>query len=344
MTNSLEMDNPLTSKAKQNGEYINDASIDISDSFANISHQLDQVKELIKSQLSNSGQSVKKLLTTFDCCKGKMLRAGLVILSGRTCGKITESHIQVATILEMIHAATLLHDDVIDDGQMRRGLPTVNSVFGNESAVLLGDFLLSKVFQLCAGLPPKAIAMLGTATGRLCQGQLCEIAERRNFNLSEAEYIKIITEKTAVLFGVCCQLGALLSNAKETQIEALYDFGLNMGIAFQITDDLLDIAGDQVQAGKTLARDLNKENLTLGIIHLLRQSDQGRRKLIEEKVSTGREKDLIEMLRSQGSFVYAHEKAKTFACKAVISINDIEDSDARNSLVSISNFAARKVF
>lgn len=315
----------------------------LADSFMRISDELDRVRELMKFQFSSGPEAVQRLLTTFDCCGGKMLRAGLVMLSGSCCGKITDEHINAAAILEMIHTATLLHDDVIDEGRIRRGLPTVNMVYGNESAVLLGDFLLCKVFQMCAGFEPQAVKMIATAIGRICQGELTQIFQRKNFQLSEAEYINIITEKTAVLFAACCQLGAFLSKADERQIQNFYDFGINAGIAFQIIDDLEDMIGDQEKAGKTLTRDLYKKNVTLAMIHLLKQADRQDRKFIEEKVLAGQEKCLIEMLRSQGSLEYAQEKARAFAEKAIAAISGIKNSQAKDSLITLADFAARRV-
>ena len=182
--------------------------------------------------------------------------------------------IRIAAIVELIHNATLLHDDVIDGGQKRRGLPTVNSLCGNESAVLLGDFLLSRVFKMCAELKPEIINIIAGTVVRVCEGELRQMAQRQNWQLSESEYIDIITEKSAALFSSCCLLGGLLAGASETQVRSLACFGLNAGIAFQITDDLLDIIGDESKTGKTLGSDVDKNKLTLAVIHLLRTVDE----------------------------------------------------------------------
>ena len=271
-------------------------------SFRLIDEELGQVKRLIDKQLSEAPESVSRLLRSVNICSGKMIRPGLVLLSYRTmldgsCAKglttkKTESakktpklrksatsggiaasenqrnkqydSISIAAIVELIHNATLLHDDVIDGGQKRRGLPTVNSLWGNESAVLLGDFLLGKAFKICAGLEPEIADIIAGTAVRVCEGELRQVTERQNWQLSESEYIEIITEKSAALFSSCCLLGGHLAGASETQIRSLADFGLNTGIAFQITDDLLDIIGDESKTGKTPGSDIDN----LSLIHI----------------------------------------------------------------------------
>ena len=135
-----------------------------------IKDELDRVRKIINEQCTGRGEPVNRLLETFSSCSGKMIRPGLLLLAGSACGKITEEHINIAAIVEMIHNATLLHDDVIDEGQRRRGLPTINSLWGNESAVLLGDFLLSRVFRMCSNLEPRIIEIIAAATAQTCEG------------------------------------------------------------------------------------------------------------------------------------------------------------------------------
>ena len=243
--------------------------------FKLIDSRLSQIKGLINEQLTApaGAGAINPLLEYVS--SGKMLRPGLVLLAGKCSGKITDEHIRVAVIVEMIHNATLLHDDVIDEGQERRGLPTINSLWGNESAVLLGDFLLSRVFKMCAKLEPKVAKVIAATTGRICEGELRQIIQRENWQLSESEYIEIITEKSAALFSSCCYLGGLLGQATEAELRLLTDFGLNAGIAFQIADDLLDIIGDESKTGKTIGRDAAKNKPTLAIIHLLTAVDEG---------------------------------------------------------------------
>ncbi len=276
---------------------------------------------------------------------GKMLRPGLVLLAGRCCGKITDEHIRVAAIVEMIHNATLLHDDVIDEGQKRRGLPTINSLWGNESAVLLGDFLLSRAFKMCAELEPQVARVIAATAIRVCEGELRQVSQRQNWQLSESEYIDIITEKSAALFSSCCYLGGLLARASETQVQSLADFGLNAGIAFQITDDLLDIIGDENKTGKTLGSDVSKHKLTLAVIHLLGAVEEGEKSAVKSKLNAvGESKEaLAEMLRCYGSLEYARRRAQEFVGRAVAALAGLKESDAKEALIETARFMASPV-
>jgi octaprenyl-diphosphate synthase len=271
-----------------------------------------------------------------------MIRPALVLLSGKAVGKVTDEHIRVAAILEVIHNATLLHDDVIDEGQKRRGSPTVNNLWGNEAAVLLGDFLLSRVFKMCADLRPQVSKIIAATAARICEGELRQIVQRQNGQLSESEYIDIITEKSAALFSSCCHLGGLLAGASEVQIRSLSDFGLNTGIAFQITDDLLDIIGDEGKTGKTLGSDVDKDKLTLAVIHLFDAVDGREKRNLRSKLSAWGEnkKLLVEALRSHGSLEYAHSRAQEFVAKAIELLAGLKESDSKDALIEIAGFVA----
>ena len=309
--------------------------------FGLISSQLGRVRVLIDEQLSvpAGAGDIKPLLESVSTRRGKMLRPGLVLLAGGCCGRITEEHIRVAAIVEMIHNATLLHDDVIDEGQKRRGLPTINSLWGNESAVLLGDFLLSRAFKMCAELEPEVARVIAATAIRVCEGELRQVSQRQNWQLSESEYIDIITEKSATLFSGCCHLGGLLARAGEKQVQSLAEFGLNAGIAFQITDDLLDIIGDENKTGKTLGSDVSKHKLTLAVIHLLGVVDDPapiRQSL--SSIGSG----LAEMLSRYGSLEYARGRAQEFVVKAVEALAGLKESDAKSALIETAKFMASR--
>jgi len=281
---------------------------------------------------------VSRLLEYVSVRSGKMIRPGLLLLAGRCFGEITDRHIQVAAIIEMMHNATLLHDDVMDEGQKRRGLPTINSLCGNEIAVLLGDFLLSRVFKMCAELPSQPAKVVAASAVRLCEGELGQVVRKYNWQLSESEYIEVITEKSAVLFNSACFLGALLSQASERRARSLADFGLNTGIAFQITDDLLDLIGDERKTGKTLGTDVDKKKLTLALIHLLKAADEREAKTIidsylDRKDAKCDRSALVEMLKRYGSLEYAGKRAREFITTAVQALAELERSDARDALI-----------
>jgi octaprenyl-diphosphate synthase len=329
--------------------------------FKLIEDKLDRVQQLINKQLTvptcprvsrrKAGRRAKtgeinQLLEYMKARSGKMLRPGLVLLSGGAVGQISDKHIQVAAIVEMIHNATLLHDDVIDDGQKRRGLPTMNNLWGNESAVLMGDFLLSKVFRMCSDLQPKITTMIAAAAARTCEGELRQVIQRRDWQLSEPEYIDIITEKSAALFSSCCGLGGLLANANETQVQSLENFGLNAGIAFQITDDLLDLIGNENQTGKTAGSDVDKNKLTLAVIHLLKAIDDKEKEGICNElnhVAATTKEELLRMLRSHGSLEYAHGRAKDFVDRARLALTGLRENWAKEALIETAKFMANRM-
>ncbi|MHC4738142.1 MAG: polyprenyl synthetase family protein [Planctomycetota bacterium] len=310
--------------------------------FRLITKELSMVKQLIEEQFSCSASrpELHRFLGSFNSTGGKMLRPGLLLLSGGSVGKLTDRHIQVAAIVEMIHNATLLHDDVIDNGLQRRGGATVNSLCGNESAILLGDFLLSKVFRMCVDLQPEIIGIIASAAAQTCEGELRQTIQKHDWQLSEAEYIDIITEKSAALFSSSCELGGLLSGADKTETSSLREFGLNVGIAFQITDDLIDIIGDESKTGKSLGSDVDKDKLTLAVIHLLRTVDEQERDVVKDRLSnSSRNKEaLVEMLNRFGSLEYACNRVGEFIDKARRSLVDLRQSEAKIALLDIAEY------
>jgi len=338
--------------------------------FRLIDRQLNRVRELINQQLTTSAKAgqIKPLLDYVNSQTGKMIRPGLVLLSysamcNATCEKEKNDSyirrnnntryairntqyaaIRVAAIVEMIHNATLLHDDVIDDGQLRRGLPSANCLWGNESAVLLGDFILGRVFKMCANLEPTIAETIATIALRVCEGELRQVTQRQNWHLSEEEYIEIITEKSAAFFSGCCRLGALLAKAEEDHVQMLARFGLNAGIAFQITDDLLDITGKESRTGKTVGSDASKSKLTIAAIHLLKTVDETERRTLYNMSDTPArfQNALTEMLKSHGSLDYTRKMAQNFVKKAVEALQNLAQSDARTALIETARFMAAR--
>lgn len=316
--------------------------------FRLIDSQLRRVKELINEQLTSPAEAgdINRLLKHVRGRSGKMIRPGLVLLAGGCFGKITDEQIRIAAIVEMIHGATLLHDDVIDEGQKRRGCPTINTLWGNEAAVLLGDFLLGRVFEMCAELGPQVARIIANVAVRVCEGELRQIIQRRNWQLSESEYIDVITEKSAVLFSSSCHLGALSAQAAEAQARSLAEFGMNAGIAFQITDDLLDIIGDESKTGKTLGRDADKHKLTLAVIHLLGAVGEREKGAVISSYLERKQYDrdaLAEMLGRYGSLEYTHSRAQEFVVRAVGALGGLKESDAKDALIETAKFITSRV-
>ncbi|MBN1359064.1 MAG: polyprenyl synthetase family protein [Sedimentisphaerales bacterium] len=313
-------------------------------SFKSIDALLSRVNEAVRAILSGPAAAgeLAPLLGHLSARPGKMIRPGLLLLSGRCLGPTTDEHIKIAAIVEMIHHATLLHDDVIDDGQTRRGAATVNRVWGNESAVLLGDFVLSQVFRLVADLDPAVARVIGDTAARVCEGELRQVVHRHNWRLSEDQYLSIITEKSAAFFSGCCRLGALLAGAAQPQIELLARFGLHAGIAFQITDDLLDVVGDERDTGKTPGSDLGKSKLTLAVIHLIEAAGVSARDQVCELLENPRDgiAELKEMLVRYGSLQYTRARALDQVRQAEAALESISAGESRDALVQTAHFMA----
>jgi octaprenyl-diphosphate synthase len=348
-------------------------------SFQLIDAELKQVETLIGSLLAEVPKSVSQLLKSVRICGGTMIRPGLVLLSYRAVSENQHSKrfdaVRIATIVELIHHGMLLHDDVMDGGRERVGRPTMSSLRDNESAVLLGDFLLGKAFKMCSDLGSEISDIIAGTANRIFEGRLRQITEGLNWQLSESDYIDIITERSAALFSSCCLLGALLGGASETQIQSLACFGLNTGIAFQITDDLRKMVGDGSKMVNTPGSNIDHDRLTLAVIHLLKAVDKKERdELISsylvnpdhnsktrnkwkqggeisneanfgvffEGSAGGEKKGLMEILRRTGSLEYAHSRAQEFVIKALDALSDLKRSQAKETLIETAKFIGRQ--
>src|SRR5436305_2139884 len=196
---------------------------------------LQQVEQMFHKELGSSLSCVNVLVKHVSRFHGKMLRPCLVLLAGKACGELSAAHITLATVVEMVHMATLVHDDVLDEAELRRKGATINHLRGNEAAVLLGDYLISHSYHLCSSLDSQlASRMIARTTNQVCEGELLQIDNRNNWELTEETYLKIITQKTAVLCATCCHLGARFSGASQPVIDAMELYGLSLGTAFQI--------------------------------------------------------------------------------------------------------------
>ncbi|MEY3025510.1 MAG: Octaprenyl-diphosphate synthase [Planctomycetota bacterium] len=254
---------------------------------ADIAAGLARVETLFESQLSSEFPAVNDLCRHVERYRGKMLRPTLVIVSGLAFtpegGSLRSEHDIIAATVEMIHMATLVHDDVLDDAEIRRRGQTVNFLRGNETAVMLGDYLISNAFHLCSRAgDPTLNLRLGEVTNALCEGELVQLSRRHDLSLDANTYFEIVRRKTAVLVGAACELGTRLAGADASTTEAMRLFGERLGIAFQIQDDLLDLLGDEATVGKSIGRDLEKGKLTLPmILHIAGTRGAERRAALE---------------------------------------------------------------
>jgi len=340
----------MLQKENTDGRVARRGTRDIFPAFTLIADDLARVKAIMREQLSNCSVPVRRLVDYVSSHSGKMLRPALVLLSGLACDKVTHGHIRAAAIIEMIHNATLLHDDVVDEANSRRGYATINALNGNESAVLLGDFVLSRVLKMCARLDNGVAAEISSAALATCEGELNQVLQKGNWHLTEREYIDIITAKSAALFAGACRIGAILADAGKRRAVALTDYGRKTGIAFQITDDLLDICGQESACGKTLGKDVDTSKLTLPLIHSLRVSSKKNRAALmgllegREGTCTGRRRTrLCSMLSASGSINYAAKRAESYAKQAAASLDGLSQSDAKTALIDTAAFVVRRM-
>jgi octaprenyl-diphosphate synthase len=308
--------------------------------------QLAAVERLFESELSSDVRCVNALVKHVSRFRGKMLRPCLVLMTGRACGQVSDAHTVLATVVEMVHMATLVHDDVLDEAELRRKGATINHLRGNEAAVILGDYLISHSFHLCSGLESQyASRVIGRTTNRVCEGELLQLDNRGNFDLDEETYHQIIDRKTACLCAACCQLGAKFAGATDAQVAAMEMFGQSIGMAFQIQDDILDLVGDVHSVGKTLGIDIEKQKLTLPLIHFLRTAPAEHRSLLRALL-TDAEPDRAEKIRNliipSQSLEYARNQARTLIAQAQKALRTLPDSDARRALETMASFVVER--
>ncbi len=302
-----------------------------------ITDELAAVKDRISAELVANSKLVDRRLEHVLSASGKMVRPGLVLLCGKCCGGAASSHIEIASIIEMVHVATLLHDDVIDHADSRRNIETANSIWGNETAVLLGDFMLSKAFAMSARLGNDRISeILADTAIQICQGELEQNAQRDNWHLSEGEYFEIIEAKTASLFGSSCELGALAGGGDSKTVQAFSDFGICLGMAFQVADDLIDIGGTEDAEGKTLGRDFAEGKPTLPMIHLMSTLKGDAADELETELAGGEKSDnFAKMLADSGSLEYSRQVARDYCSKAIGCLENVKACQAKELLIDI---------
>jgi len=314
--------------------------------FGPIRVELADAERIFHHELRSKFPFVQRLVDHCGDYQGKRLRPALLLLSGRACGPMTEAHPVLAAVVEMIHTATLVHDDILDESMVRRHAATVNAEWGNETAVLLGDYLFTHAFHLAATLETTlACRWIGRATNKVCEGEMQQVHHRGNLELDERSYFAIIEGKTAELTAVSCRLGAHYSGADEATTDALDRYGRNLGIAFQIADDVLDIWGEERTVGKSLGTDLEKQKLTLPVIRLLEIADSMTGERVRRMLSEGRaecRKQLVPLLEDSGALDYSWQRARWHVGEAVKSLGCLDDSDAKGILRLLADYTVRR--
>ena len=318
----------------------------ISDLARCIAPELLAVNKLFHEELETDLPSVNTLVRHVSRFRGKMLRPMLVLLAGKACGKLVDAHTVIATVVEMVHMATLVHDDVLDEAELRRKGATINHLRGNEAAVLLGDYLISHSYHLCSSLNSQfASRTIARTTNQVCEGELLQIDNRNNLDLDEQTYLKIITRKTAVLTAACCSMGATFAEAPADWVTGLETYGMCLGKAFQIQDDILDLVGEVGTVGKTLGIDAEKGKLTMPVIHFLENAPLEHRSLLRSLLS-GPVPDKLEKIRNlilpSPSIAYARHQAAELVKRARTAIEMLPPSQAAQALNTMAEFVVAR--
>jgi octaprenyl-diphosphate synthase len=318
------------------------------DLYAPIRDDLAAAQRIFDDELCSELPFVNELCDTVRSYRGKMLRPAVLLLSAKATGRLTPVHHTLAAVAEMVHIATLVHDDVLDEADERRRSPTVRTTAGNVAAILLGDYLISHAFHLCSGLDSQyASRRIGAATNTVCEGELLQNRRRGSDRLSESEYLDIVRRKTGTLTAVSCELGAYYAGARESVVDSMRAYGMSVGIAFQIIDDVLDIAGNQGEVGKTLGLDLMLGKLTLPAIHCLANANAGIAEALRSVLAGQCSPDAQRVrawLEETGSVQYALRAAKRYVADAIRRLDVVPPGDARASLVGMAEFIVERRF
>ncbi len=318
------------------------AASDLLSLLSAVEPELKQVVAAFEAEVRSDLPCVNQLVQHVERFRGKMLRPVLLLLAGKACGHLTPAHITLGAVVEMVHMATLVHDDVLDEAEVRRKGATLNHLRGNEAAVLLGDYLISHSYHLCSSLAGQGAArLIGATTNAVCEGELLQINNRNNLDLDEPTYYEIIKRKTAMLVSTSCRLGAEYAGATPEQVEAMAEYGLRLGIAFQIQDDVLDLLGEETTVGKTLGIDVEKQKLTLPLIHFLRTAPAEHRSLLRALLR-GQDGERAEKVRDlilpSGSLDFARQAAQGEVAKALACLQMLPRSPWRDALETAGAF------
>ena len=309
---------------------------------------LRMVDEVLRDALRSDVALIRQVSEYIIGGGGKRLRPSLLLLAAQACGYEGDRHHTLAAVVEMIHTATLLHDDVVDESSMRRGHATANAMFGNAASVLVGDFLYSRAFQLMVTVDSmRVLQILSDATNIIAEGEVLQLLNSNNPEVDEHAYLDVIQRKTAKLFEAAARLGAVIAGASRATEDALADYGMHLGTAFQLIDDVLDYTGDHAEIGKNLGDDLAEGKPTLPLIRALATGTPAEVELIRDAVRDGGLADfqpVLAALQRTGALDYARHRAETQARLAAESLSALVPSNYRETLLELSVFAVTRTF
>jgi octaprenyl-diphosphate synthase len=316
--------------------------------IAPVAEDMTAVNLLISDRLRSDVVLINQLGAYIINSGGKRLRPLLVLLSARACGYSSHQHVQLAAIVEFIHTATLLHDDVVDASELRRGQETANAVWGNEASVLVGDFLYSRAFQMMVEVDnARILQILADATNTIAEGEVLQLLNVHNANTSEDEYLRVILSKTAKLFEAGAQLGAIVAGMGEAGEQAMASYGLHLGTAFQLIDDVLDYSAEPDQLGKNIGDDLSEGKPTLPLIYAMENGSREDAAYVRQAIEKGG-LDCIEgvvaALTRSDAIAYTRQVAQNEADKAMAALMDLPDSVYRRCLEALARYSVERSY
>lgn len=311
--------------------------------YALIGDDMLAVDAVIRQRLRSEVVLVNQVAEYIIAGGGKRMRPALVLLSAGALDYSGTHHHELAAVVEFIHTATLLHDDVVDESALRRGRDTANAVFGNAASVLVGDFLYSRAFQMMVQVGQmRVMQVLSSATNIIAEGEVLQLMNCHDPDVDEARYLQVIRYKTAKLFEAAAQLGAILAGASPEQEQALSAYGMHLGTAFQLVDDVLDYSGQEADTGKHLGDDLAEGKPTLPLIYVMQNGSPEQAACVRRAIETGGRDDfplVLDAIRSSGALEHARGRAREAAEQAKMAISILPDSNYKRSLLELAAFA-----
>jgi octaprenyl-diphosphate synthase len=314
--------------------------------FDLIADDMRRVDALIRRRLDSEVALIRQVAEYIVSGGGKRLRPALVLLAAGAAGYRGDAAIELAAVVEFIHTATLLHDDVVDESELRRGRKTANAAFGNAASVLVGDFLYSRAFQMMVAVGGmRVMQVLADTTNTIAEGEVLQLMNCHDPEVDEARYLEVVRRKTAKLFEAAARLGGVLANAPAPTEEALAGYGMHVGTAFQLIDDVLDYSGDAQAIGKSLGDDLAEGKPTLPLIYALRRGSAEEAAAVRRAIREGGREDfpdVLEVIERTGALAYAREVAEREADAARRALEALAQSEHRNSLLELAAFSVAR--
>lgn len=313
-----------------------------------VASDFDMVDSMIDSLVSSRVITISDVGKYIIAAGGKRLRPLIVLLTVRECGYQGDDHIRLATLIEFLHTATLLHDDVVDTSERRRGRASANALWGNPTSVLVGDFLYSRAFQLMVQINRMdVISIISDATNNIAEGEVKQLENIGNVDLTEEEYLEIIRCKSALLFEAAAHTAAVLANSPTSITQSLRSYGLHLGFAFQIVDDLLDYSGDSTVLGKDIGDDLSEGKTTLPLIYAMQHCDIAEATMIRSAIETQKPKNvpaILSIVKASGALQYTRDRAKEHTEKAIAALRQVSPtSPFKGGLETLAKIALHRV-